>query len=141
MRFAFSVKTSMKKLVVFGLYTSSFAAIAFVLALPFLEDRDKGWNYEWISLCSAIFVWLMILGLIGLFRKFFSNESPKIRFVSDSAYWLYIAHLPLIQLVQFWVSEWSLPSFIKLIFVCNYYHFITSFLQVSNTLFTDRNHA
>jgi len=95
-----------------------FAAIAFVLVLPFLEDRDKGWNYEWISLCSAIFVWLMIFGLIGLFRKFFSNESPKIRFVSDSAYWLYIGHLPLIQIIQFWVSEWSLPSFIKLIFVC-----------------------
>ena len=50
-----------------------FAAIAFVLVLPFLEDRDKGWNYEWISLCSAIFVWLMIFGLIGLFRKFFSH--------------------------------------------------------------------
>ena len=95
-----------------------FAAIAFVLVLPFLEDRDKGWNYEWISLCSAIFVWLMIFGLIGLFRKFFSNESPKIRFVSDSAYWLYIAHLPLIQLIQFWVSDWSLPSIFKLIFIC-----------------------
>ena len=95
-----------------------FAAIAFVLVLPFLEDRDKGWNYEWISLCSAIFVWLMIFGLIGLFRKFFSHENPKIRFVSDSAYWLYIAHLPLIQLVQFWVSDWSLPSIFKLIFIC-----------------------
>ena len=95
-----------------------FAAIAFVLVLPFLEDRDKGWNYEWISLCSAIFVWLMIFGLIGLFRKFFSHESPKIRFVSDSAYWLYIAHLPLIQLIQFWVSDWSLPSIFKLIFIC-----------------------
>ena len=95
-----------------------FAAIAFVLALPFLEDRDKGWNYEWISLCSAIFVWLMIFGLIGLFRKFFSNESPKIRFVSDSAYWLYIAHLPLIQLIQFWVSEWTMHSLFKLLFIC-----------------------
>ena len=78
--------------------------------------RDR--NYHWISLCSASFVWFMIFGLIGLFRKFFSNESPKIRFVSDSAYWLYIAHLPLIQLVQFWVSDWSLPSIFKLIFIC-----------------------
>ena len=95
-----------------------FAAIAFVLVLPFLEDSNKGWNYEWISLCSAIFVWFMIFGLIGCFRKLFSQINPKVRFISDSSYWLYIAHLPLIQIIQFWVSGWSLPSFIKLIFVC-----------------------
>ena len=94
------------------------ASLTFGFALFLIERKDEGWNYEWISLCSAIFVWLMIFGLIGLFRKFFSNESPKIRFVSDSAYWLYIGHLPLIQLVQFWVSDWSLPSFVKLVFIC-----------------------
>ena len=94
------------------------ASLTFGFALFLIERKDEGWNYEWISLCSAIFVWLMIFGLIGLFRKFFSNESPKIRFVSDSAYWLYIGHLPLIQLVQFWVSDWSLPSIFKLIFIC-----------------------
>ena len=94
------------------------ASLSFVVALFLIERKDEGWNYEWISLCSAIFVWLMIFGLIGLFRKFFNNESSKIRFVSDSAYWLYIAHLPLIQLIQFWVSDWSLPSLFKLIFIC-----------------------
>ena len=94
------------------------AVIAFVLALPFLEDKDTGWNYHWISLCSASFVWFMIFGLVGFFRKLFSRANLKVRFISDSSYWLYIAHLPLIQIIQFWVSEWSLPSFIKLIFVC-----------------------
>ncbi|MEK9634481.1 MAG: glucan biosynthesis protein, partial [Opitutae bacterium] len=60
----------------------------------------------------------MIFGLIGVFRTFFSGESLKIRFVSDSAYWLYIAHLPLIQVLQIWVSEWPVPSVFKLVFVC-----------------------
>jgi peptidoglycan/LPS O-acetylase OafA/YrhL len=96
----------------------SLAGITFVLALPLLDEKDMGWNYEWISLCSAIFVWLMIFGLIGWFRKLFSQANPKVRFISDSSYWLYIAHLPLIQIIQFWVSEWSIPSFIKLIFIC-----------------------
>ena len=75
-------------------------------------------RYEIISLCSALFVWLMIFGLIGVFRTFFSGESLKIRFVSDSAYWLYIAHLPLIQVLQIWVSEWPISSVFKLVFVC-----------------------
>ena len=60
----------------------------------------------------------MIFGLMGLFRKWFSKENSNIRFVSDSSYWLYIAHLPLIQIIQFWVADWSFPGLIKLIFVC-----------------------
>ena len=94
------------------------AAVVFTLALLIIEEKDKDWNYGWISLSSALFVWLMILGLIGRFRTLFSRENPKVRFVSDSAYWLYIAHLPVIQILQFWVSEWSVPSLVKLIFVC-----------------------
>ena len=94
------------------------ATIFFIAVLPIIENKDEGSNYEWISLLSALFVWLMIFGLVGLFRKMFSRENPRIRFVSDSAYWLYIAHLPLIQIIQFWVSDWPLPSFIKLIVVC-----------------------
>ena len=96
----------------------AFATIFFITVLSIIEKKDEGLNYEWISLLSALFVWLMIFGLIGWFRKLFSRENPRVRFVSDSAYWLYIAHLPLIQLIQFWVSDWSLPSFIKIIFVC-----------------------
>ena len=83
-----------------------------------MVKQDLEFRYEIISLCSALFVWLMIFGLIGMFRQFFSGESSKVRFVSDSAYWLYIAHLPLIQIVQIWVSEWPVPSVLKLAFVC-----------------------
>ena len=94
------------------------ATICFTAAVLIIEDKDKGSNYILISLYSALFVWLMIFGLIGWSRKLFSRENPKVRFVSDSAYWLYIAHLPLIQIIQLWVSDWPLPSFIKLLFVC-----------------------
>ena len=94
------------------------ATIFFIAVLTIIENKNEGSNYEWISLYSALFVWLMIFGLIGLFRKIFSRENLKVRFISDSAYWLYLAHLPLIQIIQFWVSDWPIPSFIKLIFVC-----------------------
>ena len=80
--------------------------------------KELEFRYEIISLCSALFVWLMIFGLIGVFRKFFSGESLKIRFVSDSAYWLYIAHLPLIQVLQIWVSDWPVPSLMKIVVIC-----------------------
>jgi len=94
------------------------SVVLFLTALSLMERTDLEFRYEIISLCSALFVWLMIFGLIGVFRQFFSGESPRVRFVSDSAYWLYIAHLPLIQVVQIWVSEWPLPSLIKVVIVC-----------------------
>ena len=94
------------------------SVVVYVTALSLMERTDLEFRYEIISLCSALFVWLMIFGLIGVFRKFFSGESPQVRFVSDSAYWLYIAHLPLVQVVQIWVSDGPLPSLFKLAVVC-----------------------
>ena len=94
------------------------SVVVFLTALSLMERTDLEFRYEIISLCASLFVWLMIFGLIGVFRKFFSSESPQVRFVSDSAYWLYIAHLPLVQVVQIWVSEWPLPSLIKVVIVC-----------------------
>ena len=94
------------------------AVLVFVPAFFMMVKQDLEFRTEIISLCSALFVWLIIFGLIGVFRQFFSGESRKVRFVSDSAYWLYIAHLPLIQVVQIWVSEWPVPSVFKLVFVC-----------------------
>jgi len=97
----------------------------FLLSIPALyvgiilfETADLEFEKEVRPFAGACYVWLMIFGLIGVFRKFFSNENPKVRYLSDSAYWLYLAHLPFIQVIQLWVSEWPLPSLIKLIFVC-----------------------
>ncbi|MEM9280341.1 MAG: acyltransferase family protein [Verrucomicrobiota bacterium] len=49
---------------------------------------------------QTLYAWLMIIGLMGLFRKVCSSESKTIRYLSDAAYWLYIAHLPFIFLFQ-----------------------------------------
>ena len=94
------------------------SVVVFLTGLILMEDKDLEFRYEIISLCSALFVWLIIFGLIGVFRQFFSGESRKVRFVSDSAYWLYIAHLPLIQVLQIWVSAWPIPSLTKVVIVC-----------------------
>jgi len=70
------------------------------------------------ALFSVVYAWLMIFGLIGLFRRFFSGIDGRIRYLSDASYWLYIIHLPPVMLLQIWVAEWPWPSGIKFLGIC-----------------------
>lgn len=67
---------------------------------------------------QVLYTWGMSFGLIGLFRRYLSQESPRIRYVSDSSYWLYLAHLPLVIGLQNVVRDWPLPGLLKFLFIC-----------------------
>jgi peptidoglycan/LPS O-acetylase OafA/YrhL len=66
---------------------------------------------------QAAYPWLMTFGLMGLFRRVCSAESPTMRYLSDSAYWLYLAHLPLVIAAQYAVRDWPLPALVKLVLI------------------------
>jgi len=74
---------------------------------------------RWVSLLTqSAYAWLMSFGLMGLFRRFLSGESRAMRYLSDSSYWLYLAHLPLIILVESWVREYNVTPWLKFPAVC-----------------------
>ncbi|MBC8872957.1 MAG: acyltransferase family protein [Planctomycetes bacterium] len=81
------------------------------------RDLDLGTHFL-TSLCAVVYCWSMILALMGLFRRYFCSDNARIRYISDSAYWLYVAHLPLIQFMQVLVRDWSCPSIVKIIIIC-----------------------
>lgn len=62
---------------------------------------------------QALFTWLMIFGSMGLFAQAFSRENRALRYLSDSSYWLYLVHLPLVIFAQWLVREWQLPAAVK----------------------------
>ncbi|MBT4692425.1 MAG: acyltransferase family protein [Planctomycetaceae bacterium] len=67
---------------------------------------------------QVLYVWLMTFGLIGLFRKMMSSENKWMRYISDSSYWLYLAHLPLMIWLQWLISDWDLDGTLKFVLVC-----------------------
>ena len=96
--------------------------LSFVLAVPpllvglfLVKSQDNGFL---LAACSVAYAWLMIFGFIGFFRHFFSSENSRIRYISDSSYWLYIMHLPVIMFLQAMVSTWDMPSFPKFLIAC-----------------------
>ena len=60
----------------------------------------------------------MTFGSMGLFRRLLGRESRTMRYVSDSSYWLYVAHVPLIMAAQMIVQTWQLPAVVKFTVVC-----------------------
>lgn len=62
---------------------------------------------------QAVYPWLVTFGLMGLARRACPAEDPTIRYLSDSAYWLYLAHLPLVVAAQLAVRDWPVPAFAK----------------------------
>jgi hypothetical protein len=63
---------------------------------------------------QSLFAWAMSFASIGLFRALLTRENRTIRYLSDSAYWLYLAHLPLCIAGQAVISQWAGPTWIKL---------------------------
>jgi peptidoglycan/LPS O-acetylase OafA/YrhL len=74
---------------------------------------------------QAAYPWLITFGLMGLFRRVCPVESPTMQYLSDSAYWLYLAHLPLIIAAQLAVRDWPIPAFAKFLLIVAV---VTSFL-------------
>jgi peptidoglycan/LPS O-acetylase OafA/YrhL len=65
---------------------------------------------NWVQVC---YTWIMIFAWIDLFRVYFSKESKLMRYISDSSYWMYLVHMPLVFLGQHWVRQWDINAFIK----------------------------
>lgn len=77
------------------------------LGLTFTAQRPAA------DLAQVVYAWAMGFGMIGLFRRVLRTESRTIRYLSDSSYWLYLAHLPLVIVLQALVAGWRGPASVK----------------------------
>ena len=90
--------------------------LALSLHAPDVRDvvAGEGTRHLLASLGEALYAWLMIFGLVGLCRRLLSGERPAVRYVSDSSYWLYLVHLPLIIVGQVLLRNVDMPAMMKL---------------------------
>jgi peptidoglycan/LPS O-acetylase OafA/YrhL len=65
----------------------------------------------------ALYTWLMVGGLLGLFLRVVSAERAWVRWLADSAYWCYLASLPVVVLFQFLIADWDVSSVVKFLVV------------------------
>jgi glucans biosynthesis protein C len=64
-------------------------------------------------LVYALQMWSWVLASLGLFLRFFQKESGAWRYLSDSSFWLYIIHLPVVTVLQVALAPISLSCWSK----------------------------
>ena len=104
--------------------------VTFAVVLPLALDFSIGlfgWREQLAPaslyrplnvLLQVLYSWGVTFGLIGAFRALLKRENKTIRYLSDSSYWLYVAHLPLVLLAQMAVRTWQIPVAAKFGLVC-----------------------
>ncbi|HYI95009.1 MAG TPA: acyltransferase family protein [Bryobacteraceae bacterium] len=65
-----------------------------------------------VAFCTAVFIWCSVFALIG--RAASARESPWIRYLADSSYWMYLMHLPLALLIPALLRGWEVPPAVKI---------------------------
>jgi len=80
--------------------------------------RSEGPPWQSIAMVLlAIYTWLSIGGLMGLFLNRLSRERVWIRWLADSSYWCYLTSMPLIVFLNYVAIDWPVPAIVKFWFV------------------------
>ena len=94
--------------------------LVFPLALVLSDSDPEGGAMLMIMAAAAqlAYAWLMGFGLMGLFRLIAGRERFWVRYLSDAAYWMYLAHMPLIVVGQMLLVSWPLNVHLKFGLLC-----------------------
>jgi ABC-type multidrug transport system ATPase subunit/peptidoglycan/LPS O-acetylase OafA/YrhL len=94
------------------------------------------------AVCYCLAIWNWVFAIVGMALRFFSGSSAVRRYVSDSSYWLYLTHLPLVMALQAVVMQWNLHWSVKFLLVVTVatgllllsYHYLVRFTYIGEVL-------
>lgn len=73
-----------------------------------------GWS---VAVLQVAFALSASCALLGAFHQWFSSDRAWVRWLSDSSYWLYLAHVPLVLVGQGLVASWHLPPLLGFVLI------------------------
>lgn len=71
-------------------------------------------------LANGLLTWSLVFLFIGCAMRFFDRDSPWIQYASQSAYWVYLIHLPLVTFAAWWLIHYDLPAMVKFALNCGF---------------------
>jgi glucan biosynthesis protein C len=85
---------------------------------------------------------LLAIGLIGLFNRVFNKANPFWLYVADSAYWVYLIHMPFVLITQLLLLNSAVPGILRFPIVASVaifisfgsYHFFVRYTWIGTML-------
>ncbi|MDB5208674.1 MAG: 2,3,4,5-tetrahydropyridine-2,6-carboxylate N-succinyltransferase [Flavisolibacter sp.] len=118
-------------------YSSLFLIIAaFITFLKFYPITNLNVSF-WVKLIFIhnIALWLFFFGLLGTGQKISNRESKLVRYFSDSSYWVYLVHVPILLTMKIVFPDGvSLISFLTLLLVVLLISLFSYHFLVRNTI-------
>ncbi|WP_241479998.1 acyltransferase family protein [Kordia jejudonensis] len=106
-----------------------------ILEYTNLGLKPNSFSFLLISF-NSLTVWLFIFGITGLFIRYGSNYSKRMRYISDASYWVYLIHLPLTALFPILLRNipiGGIPKFLIVTTATGIVCFVTYHFCVRNT--------
>lgn len=88
-------------------------AIVPAAALFTLHNSVRGEGtavHAFALLAYAVATWTSVIALIGLANRYLTRARPRVRYIADSSYWIYLSHMPTMVLVVALVGATSLGT-------------------------------
>lgn len=87
----------------------------FVLAMKQIEALStRLWPaFLGTAVTGALVVWLMLFGCAGVFLRYLDRDSHPMRYLSDSSYWVYLSHAPVVLWLQILVAGLAVSPLVK----------------------------
>ncbi len=95
-------------------------------------------------LANALCTWALVYLFLGAAQRFFDRESPWIQYVSQSSYWVFLVHMPLVSFAGWRLLQFDLPAVLKFLLVCGFTSvvgFLTFHYWVQKTWLSDFLHG
>ena len=71
-------------------------------------------------LANGLCTWVLIYLFLGSALRFFDRDSPWIVYVSQSSYWVFLVHLPLVYFAGWWLLQFNFPAALKFLLICTF---------------------
>jgi len=104
-----SVTSSYKTFVIVGILLSFFTVVL-------INSNTQLSNPNGVLVLKFLFSFqtmLLAIGLIGLFNRVFNKANPFWLYVADSAYWVYLIHMPFVLITQLLLLNSAVPGILR----------------------------
>ena len=86
----------------------------------FIGEVDDPTVFYVLMATNAVAVWLFIFSFTGLFLRYLTGPSAKMRYMSDASYWIYLVHLPLTGFFPALLGDIHWSPFLKFLIVLSF---------------------